>query len=546
MAKRARGLLHGVGTLCMVAALTCSAAKPDHTKVPGVVINYSAAASGLYVGSPSIAVLPGGDYVASHDLFGPKSKEHRQAMTRVFRSGDRGETWQPAGDIRGQFWSNLFVHRGALYILGTYSHYGNVVIRRSEDGGRTWSEPADEETGLLFKGHYHCAPMPVLEHKGRLWRAMEDNGGRGGWGKHFRSYMLSVPVDADLLDASLWRSSNPVTRDADWLEGRFGGWLEGNAVVAPAGKLVNILRVDTPSCPEKAAIISISPDGKDATFDPAAGFIDFPGGAKKFTIRHDPESDHYWSLATFVPKRHQRGSKPGGIRNTLALTRSPDLRTWEIRCVLVYRPETRKHGFQYPDWQFDGKDIIAAVRTAHDDGVGGAHNFHDANYLTFHRIRDFRKLAMDDSCAEWRKPLVRVETPGVVVEGRLFSAQTLDSDQKAYANRDYVWKDVPAAYRGWRFTQTSGGVAPSITVRAKKDTVVHMATGVKQKNIDMTGWDAVPGASFWYTDKGRSRLGVFGKTLAKGETLRVPQGNWTGGIVLIPGERTINPTAPKE
>ena len=30
-------------------------------------------------------------------------------------------------------------------------------------------------------------------------------------------------------------------------------------------------------------------------------------------------------------------------------------------------------------------------RTAYDDGLGGAHNAHDANYLTFHRIADFRK-----------------------------------------------------------------------------------------------------------------------------------------------------------
>jgi hypothetical protein len=34
------------------------------------------------------------------------------------------------------------------------------------------------------------------------------------------------------------------------------------------------------------------------------------------------------------------------------------------------------------DWQFDGNEIIAATRTA----LNGAHNFHDANHLTFHRF----------------------------------------------------------------------------------------------------------------------------------------------------------------
>ncbi len=85
--------------------------------------------------------------------------------------------------------------------------------------------------------------------------------------------------------------------------------------------------------------------------------------------------------------------KPAGIRNTLALTYSRDLRHWVIRKVLLRHPDTSKHGFQYVDWQFEGADIIAACRTAWDDEAGGAHNYHDANFLTFHRWRDFRELA---------------------------------------------------------------------------------------------------------------------------------------------------------
>jgi hypothetical protein len=43
------------------------------------------------------------------------------------------------------------------------------------------------------------------------------------------------------------------------------------------------------------------------------------------------------------------------------------------------------------DWQFDGADILAVSRTAFEDESGGAHRAHDANFMTFHRIRDFRK-----------------------------------------------------------------------------------------------------------------------------------------------------------
>jgi hypothetical protein len=357
---------------------------------PGVVIDHSPQTSGKYIGSPSIAVLPGGVYIATHDLFGPQSGATVRATTRVFRSADKGKTWTHLTDIQGAFWSTVFAHRGALYLIGTTSEYGDTVIRRSTDGGRTWTEPRDADSGILLAGPYHCAPQPVVLHAGRLWRAMEDTKAGGGWGKHFRAFMMSVPEDADLLKASNWTFSNPLARDPSWLGGNFGGWLEGNAVVTPEGGIVDVLRVDYPEG-GKAAMIEISKDGREARFDPASGLIDFPGGAKKFTIRFDPKSRRYWSLTNYVPK-DQRGPKAASIRNTLALTSSADLRTWEVRAILLHHPDREKHGFQYVDWLFEKNDIIAVCRTAWDDDSGGAHNFHDANFMTFHRIRNFRKL----------------------------------------------------------------------------------------------------------------------------------------------------------
>ncbi|MCR4415794.1 MAG: hypothetical protein NUV77_25550 [Thermoguttaceae bacterium] len=201
--------------------------------------------------------------------------------------------------------------------------------------------------------------------------------------------MMSVPVDADLLRADNWTNSNFLPSDRAWNGGDMGAWLEGNAVVAPDGQLVDVLRVQTRSPDEKAAIVRISADGKTASFDPATGFVDFPGGAKKFTIRFDPQTKRYWSLASIVHPRH-RANNPGGIRNTLALTCSEDLRHWTVRSIVLYHPDVRNHGFQYVDWLFEGDDLIAVCRTAYDDGLGGAHNAHDANYLTFHRIAGFR------------------------------------------------------------------------------------------------------------------------------------------------------------
>lgn len=358
---------------------------------PGVVIDHCPQTTGQYIGSPSIAILPDGRYVASHDFFGPNSGQRTGALSRVFQSRDRGKTWRLISEVQPAFWSTLFVHNGALYMMGTTFEYGDTVIRRSNDGGATWTKPVDEKSGLLLRGRYHCAPQPVTVHNGRLWRAMEDAEAGGGWGHHFRAFMMSAPLNADLLDASSWLSSNRLARDASLLEGKFRGWLEGNAVVTPGGEIVDILRVDVPQG-GIAAMIRISADGMRATFDPASGFIPFPGGAKKFVIRFDAKSKLYWALSNYVPEKH-KGPHAAGTRNTLALISSPDLQAWSVRATILYHPDREKHGFQYPDWQFDGKDIVAAVRTAFDDEAGGAHNAHDANFLTFHRIRNFRKAA---------------------------------------------------------------------------------------------------------------------------------------------------------
>lgn len=366
---------------------SCVASAADFPPPPGVVIDHVPASSGQYVGSPSIAVLPDGSYVAFHDLFGPKSTELVRAQGRVFRSTDRGASWVHQADLRGAFWCNLFVHRGRLYLMGTTKQMGDMVIRRSDDAGKTWTEPKDARTGLLAVGRYHTSSVSVVEHGGRLWRAFECDAGR----RDFKAFVLSAAVDADLLDASSWTFSNRLAADPAWLDRQCRGWLEGNAVVASDGSILDILRCDYRGMDEKAAVVHVSPDGKTATFDPAADFIPFPGGAKKFTIRFDERSKLYWTLANAPhPDDRAKNVPADRIRNTMVLMSSPDALKWTVRSTILHHPDPVKHAFQYADWQFDGDDLIVASRTAWDDAEGGAHSNHDANYLTFHRIADFR------------------------------------------------------------------------------------------------------------------------------------------------------------
>ncbi|HBE43710.1 MAG TPA: glycosyl hydrolase [Bacteroidales bacterium] len=362
-------------------------------KVPGTVVNHILASTNTYIGSPSVCILPNGDYAASHDHFGKGSSEHERAVTAIFRSADKGRSWKKISEINGQFWSNLFVHKNDLYIMGTWKHHGNLIIRRSTDGGFTWTEPMGNRTGLLREGEYHTAPMPMVLHNGRIWRAVENaKSFTTAWGIRYGATVFSAPLESDLLDAASWASTNSLSYDSAYLDGNFRGWLEGNAVVTPEGKIVNILRVAiTEPGRDMAAIVKISDDGMKASFDPSEGFIDFVGGARKFSIRYDEKSRRYWTICNMVTEKF-REMNSGSVRNTLVIKSSPDLKQWSVHKILLQHPDVRKHGFQYIDWQFDGRDIIYLSRTAYDDEYGGANNYHDANYLTFHRIKNYRRL----------------------------------------------------------------------------------------------------------------------------------------------------------
>ena len=159
-------------------------------------------------------------------------------------------------------------------------------------------------------------------------------------------------------------------------------------VEAPNGELWNILRFNSDPAVDKAAIVKVSSDGTTVSFDPETGFINFPGGATKFTIRRDPVTKKYIALVN-----NNTDPQYFRQRNVLSLSVSDDLIHWNVVKTLLeddqgltWADSVKLTGFQYADWQFDGDDIIYLVRTAYD----GSRNYHDSNRITFHRLDNFR------------------------------------------------------------------------------------------------------------------------------------------------------------
>ena len=372
--------------------------------------------------------------------------------------------------------------------------------------------------------------MPVIEHEGRLWRAIEDAHTGEKWGERYRPRMISAPLGADLLRSDSWTISEPLARDPVWLDGTFLTMIEGNAVITPEGKVVDILRVNTRATGENAAIVNIGPDGATTSFNPATDFIDLPGGSKKFTVRKDPKGPGYWALTNIVSEIESGASDPASIRNTLALMHSTDLRKWEIRCILLRHPDPIRHAFQYIDWQFDGEDLIAASRTAWDDAEGGAHRGHDANFLTFHRWKNFRSLTRKDDSPMPRYLTLRHSTKTLRIETNYIEVGTLANGEIAFSNRKYTFTDVPETIAGREFVRQPGGVPTTLFVTALSDTTLTIATGEKVK-LPAEWQDS--GMSFSYNAAKKSPFKVFTRDLKKGKTVRLPAGKWSGTLLIL-------------
>lgn len=353
----------------------------------GTVVNYLHPEDGIYgfsgraLCSPSLVKLPGGALLASMDVF---QSAHPQKLTLIFRSLDGGKTWRYLSELFPCFWGKLFVHGGALYMLACSTEYGDLLIGRSDDGGRTFGEPR-----VLLRGGggkngepgVHKNPQPLVAFNGRLWGTLE----WGSWGRGYHAAMvMSAPLGADLLSPESWAFSEPVKYSEAWPgvpAGPSTGCIEG-CLAEIGGTLYNVMRYDMSKLSRKwglAVAFRVDTERPEAplVYDHC---IEFPGSHTKFVLLRHPKNGRFYSLVTRVTSDEEAGR-----RNLLSLIRSEDGEHWELdRDVMDCRDQDpAKVGFQYTDMIAEGDEILFLCRTA----MNGAANFHDANYSVFGRLR---------------------------------------------------------------------------------------------------------------------------------------------------------------
>ena len=129
-----------------------------------------------------------------------------------------------------------------------------------------------------------------------------------------------------------------------------------------------------------------------------------------------------------------------------------------------------------------------------------------------------------------------MDRAGITVSGWHFDLATFGEGAKAYANRTYTWFGVPKRLADWTFTRTYGGEPATITVTADRDTILYMATSAKQV-ISSDDWTQTDDPTFGYTDKGRTKMQVYQRSLKAGDRLTIEPAGWTGRILLMPPEK---------
>jgi len=361
----------------------------------GIVVNYlhpddeAYSFSGHYLCSPSMVRHPDGYLLASMDLY---AHAHPQNLTLIYRSDDDGATWHYVSELMPCFWGKMFIHKGELYMLSVSTEYGDLLIGKSTDGGRTFCAPVALLRGANGKDGsvgVHKNPENMLVYNGRLYGTLE----WGSWANkayYHAAMVMSCDINDDLLVPENWSFSEPVKYDPTWegvAKGISQGNIEGTLCVAPDGDLYNVMRYGISDCtPSYGLVLAYKVNTEDPDAPLAYSHaIEMPCNHSKFIIKYDAVSKKYYSIVTRIDCEARRNR-----RNLMSLMASDDLEHWTLVCDLLdYRHlDMEKVGFQYVDWMFEGDDILWLCRTA----FNGAHNFHDSNYQTFHRIKNFRIL----------------------------------------------------------------------------------------------------------------------------------------------------------
>jgi hypothetical protein len=279
-----------------------------------------------------------------------------------------------------------------------------MLLLKSTDAGQTWSKPV-----TLFTGHFWNCQTGMVVRDGRLYWAVDDIS--AGVGDKRTQRLVVGDLSADLMNPRSWRMSDPAPFPgvpSVFSNPRFARKssraLEPNVLdVRGRLRVITEVKANGQTTTNLAMIHEVSDEGGK----PQMNFVQFhpmPGGHLKFCIIRDEPSKLFWATANFAVDAQESfgwwdaGRKAGTFRSDstagddrrmLMLLYGVDGLNW-FQAGCVARAGKIGQSFMYATPLVDGEDLAIISRSS----INAPHQ-HDADHATFHRVRGYRRLALN-------------------------------------------------------------------------------------------------------------------------------------------------------
>jgi hypothetical protein len=332
------------------------------------------------------------------------SEERRAAhgVVHLLHSGDGGKSWQARGDLP-YYSAAPWLDRGALYVfaiepLAVRRSRAELVLLRSEDEGRTWSPPV-----TLGVGNFWISQTAMVVRDRRLYWALDDlDSGINGTPR-----LVAGDLSVDPMKPEAWRMSEPAQfprTPSISAEGKFGEpmtpHLEPNLIeVNGQLRLLTAVRFRRPQMSSLCAALDVR-DEEGRLELGLHHFSTLPGGQLKSCLLRDEVSGLFWATSNlpmesedlfgWAKEENERGryKSTAGDRRFLVLSFGLDGLNW-FPAGCVAQAGRLSQSFMDARLVVDGNDLAIVARASIQ-----APNQLDADHVTFHRVRDFRGLAL--------------------------------------------------------------------------------------------------------------------------------------------------------
>lgn len=359
-----------------------------------------------YVEGPGLVRLDDGSLIAVVPVVPREqwSEERRleHSVVHILRSSDGGKTWEPRADLP-YYSAAPWLDHGALYLFANKPGIGkkrnaDLLLLRSVDAGRTWSEPVTLATGYFWNCH-----TAMVQRDRRIYWAVDDM----SFGMNRGPRLVAGDLSGDPMRPEAWRISDvvpfPGAPEALW-NAKFAAqpsqYLEPNVIeVNGQLRVLTAVKIKRPSVTGLCGVLDATDDGTKLGLK-FNRFSAMPGGQLKFCILRDEVSGMFWATSNlpvdgedtlgWSTKEEERGryKAVAGDRRFLMLSYSLDGTNW-FPAGCVAQAGKLSQSFMYARPVVDGDDLAIVARSSI-----AAPNQHDADYATFHRVRDFRGLAL--------------------------------------------------------------------------------------------------------------------------------------------------------